>query len=103
MAESIKDKAEKAGHKLAEKASEVGHKVGEKASEVGHKVGEKMEEAKDWVKEKAREVGIRAPHLCRRAKAPPARPPIFASTWRSMLLAARLSARLITSKAIASS
>jgi hypothetical protein len=45
MAESLKDKAERAGRKVAEKASEIGHEV-----------SEKMDEAKDWVKEKARQV-----------------------------------------------
>lgn len=48
MAESIKDKVEEAGHKIAEKATEVGHKV-----------GEKMEQAADWAKEKAHQVGNR--------------------------------------------
>jgi ElaB/YqjD/DUF883 family membrane-anchored ribosome-binding protein len=48
MADTIKDKAQQAGHK-----------VSEKATEVGHKVGEKMEEAKDWMKETAHKVGNR--------------------------------------------
>jgi hypothetical protein len=48
MAQTLKDKAEQTGHKIAEKATEVGHKV-----------GEKVEEAKDWVKEKAHQVGNR--------------------------------------------
>ncbi len=48
MADTIKDKAQKAGHKIAEKAAEVGHKV-----------GEKMEEGKDWMKETAHKVGHR--------------------------------------------
>ena len=42
MAESVKDKVEDAGQKIADAASKVGHKV-----------GEKMEEAADWAKEKA--------------------------------------------------
>jgi hypothetical protein len=48
MADTIKDKAQKAGHKMSEKATEVGHKV-----------SEKVEEAKDWVKETAHKVGNR--------------------------------------------
>ena len=48
MAESIKDKLEDAGHKIAEKATEVGHRV-----------GEKVEEATDWAKEKGHQVGNR--------------------------------------------
>ncbi len=48
MAESLKDKAQ-----------EVGHKVAETANKVGHKVGEKMEEAADWAKEKAHQIGDR--------------------------------------------
>jgi hypothetical protein len=45
MAESIKDKLEDAGHKIAETATKVGHKVGESA-----------EKAADWAKEKGHEV-----------------------------------------------
>jgi hypothetical protein len=48
MAETYKQQAEDAAHKVAEKASEVGRKVGEKA-----------EEAVDWVKEKAHQAGDR--------------------------------------------
>jgi hypothetical protein len=44
----LKDKAEKAGHKIAEKATEIGHKIGEKA-----------EQAKDWAKETAHKAGNR--------------------------------------------
>jgi hypothetical protein len=44
----IKDKVEKAGHRIAEKATEVGHKV-----------GEGVEKAADWAKEKAHSVGNR--------------------------------------------
>ena len=57
MAESIKDKVEDAGHKIAEKASEVGHKV-----------GEKVEEAADWAKEKAHQVGHRIEEATQKAK-----------------------------------
>jgi hypothetical protein len=48
MAESIRDKVEEAGHKIAETATRVGHQV-----------GEKIEEATDWAKEKAHEAGHR--------------------------------------------
>ena len=48
MAESIKDKLEEAGHKIAETATKVGHQV-----------GEKVEEAADWAKEKGHQVGHR--------------------------------------------
>ena len=48
MAETIKEKAEAAGHKIAETATRVGNKV-----------GEKVEEATDWAKEKAHKVGNR--------------------------------------------
>ena len=48
MAETIKEKAEAAGHKIAETATRVGNKV-----------GEKVEEATDWTKEKAHQVGNR--------------------------------------------
>jgi hypothetical protein len=48
MAESIKDKLEDAGHKIAETATKVGHKIGETA-----------EKAADWAKEKGHEVGHR--------------------------------------------
>jgi hypothetical protein len=48
MAESIKDKFENAGNKIAETATKVGHAVTEKA-----------EEASDWAKEKAHQVGNR--------------------------------------------
>jgi hypothetical protein len=40
LAESIKDKLEDAGHKIAETATKVGHQV-----------GVKVEEAADWAKE----------------------------------------------------
>jgi hypothetical protein len=48
MAETLKDRAEEAGHKIAETATRVGHKV-----------GEKVEEAADWAKEKAHQAGNR--------------------------------------------
>ena len=48
MADSIKDKLEETGHKIAETATKVGHRV-----------GEKVEEAADWVKEKSHQVGNR--------------------------------------------
>jgi len=57
MAESIKDKAEKAGHKIAEKATEVGHKV-----------GEKVEEARDWAKETAHKVANRVEETTQKAE-----------------------------------
>ena len=57
MAETIKDKAEKAGHKIAEKATEVGHKVGETA-----------EAAKDWAKETAHKVGNRIEETVQKAE-----------------------------------
>src|SRR5262245_40148019 len=48
MAETFKDKAKEAGHKVAEKASEMGHRISETA-----------EEAADWAKEKAHQAGNR--------------------------------------------
>jgi hypothetical protein len=48
MAESLKDKVEDAGQKIAEKATEAGHRV-----------SETVEEATDWAKEKAHEAGHR--------------------------------------------
>lgn len=48
MAESFKDKLEKAGDQIAETATKVGHRV-----------GEKVEEAADWVKEKTHQAGNR--------------------------------------------
>ncbi len=63
MADTIKDKAQKAGHKIAEKATEVGHKVAEKveegtdwAKETAHKVGHRVQEAAEKVEHKAHEV-----------------------------------------------
>ena len=49
MADSMKDKAQQAGHKIAETATKVGDKIAEGA-----------EKAADWVKEKTHEVGNRA-------------------------------------------
>ena len=48
MADTTKDKVQKAGHKIAEKATEVGHKV-----------AEGLEEGKDWAKETAQKIGHR--------------------------------------------
>ena len=48
MAETLREKAEAAGHKIAEAATRVGNKV-----------GEKVEEATDWAKDKAHQVGHR--------------------------------------------
>jgi hypothetical protein len=48
MADTIKSKVEKAGHKVAETATEVGNKV-----------AERIEEGKDWAKETAQKVGHR--------------------------------------------
>jgi hypothetical protein len=48
MAESIK-----------EKLQDTGHKVAETASKAGHKAAEKMEEAADFMKEKAHQAGHR--------------------------------------------
>ncbi len=57
MAESIKQRADAAGHKIAEAATKVGHKV-----------GEKVEEATDWAKEKAHQVGNRVEELAQKAE-----------------------------------
>ena len=57
MAESIKDKLDDAGHKVAETATKVGHKV-----------GEKMEEAADLVKEKAHQAGHRIEETAEKVK-----------------------------------
>jgi len=48
MAESFKDKLEKAGDQITETATKVGHRV-----------GETVEEAADWAKEKAHQAGNR--------------------------------------------
>lgn len=48
MAETLKDKVEETGHKMAETATKVGHKV-----------AETVEEAADTIKEKAHQVGHR--------------------------------------------
>jgi hypothetical protein len=57
MAESLKEKAEAAGHKIAEAATKAGHKV-----------GEKVEEAADWAKEKAHQVGNRVEEVAQKAE-----------------------------------
>ena len=104
MAETIKDKAEKAGHKIAEKATEVGHKV-----------GEKVEEAKDWAKETAHKVGNRVEetvqkaeqrsrkHLAKAVATHGVRCAAFASTWTSTARAETSSAESTTFRARRSS
>ena len=57
MTESIKDKVEDAGHKIAETAAKVGHKV-----------SEKVEEATDWTKEKAHQAGHRIEEMTQKAE-----------------------------------
>ncbi len=57
MAETLKDRAE-----------ELGHKVAETATRVGHRVGETAEEAADWAKEKAHQVGNRLEEVAEKAK-----------------------------------
>jgi hypothetical protein len=57
MAESFKDKAKDAGHKVAEKATEVGHEISEKAGQ-----------AKDWAKKEASQVGHKAEEAADAAK-----------------------------------
>jgi hypothetical protein len=57
MAETLKEKAEAAGHKIAETATKVGHKV-----------GEKVEEATDWAKEKTHQVGNRIEEVAQKAE-----------------------------------
>jgi hypothetical protein len=57
MADTLKDKAEEAGHKIAETATRVGHKV-----------GEKVEEAADWAKEKAHQAGNRLEEVAQQAE-----------------------------------
>jgi hypothetical protein len=63
MADTVKDKVEKAGHKIAEKATEIGHNVAERleegkdwAKETAHKVGHRVEETAQKVEHKAKEV-----------------------------------------------
>jgi len=62
MAETLKDKVEEAGHKIAETATKVGHRVGEKveqatdwAKQKSHQVGNRIEEAAQKVEHKAKE------------------------------------------------
>lgn len=57
MAETLKEKAESAAHKIAETVTRVGHKV-----------GEKVEEATDWAKEKAHQVGNRVEETAQKAQ-----------------------------------
>lgn len=57
MAETIKEKAEAAGHKITESATRVGNKV-----------GEKVEEATDWAKEKAHQVENRVEEIGQKAR-----------------------------------
>ena len=104
MAGTMKGKAEAAGHKIAEKANEIGHKV-----------GEKVEEAADWAKEKAHQVGNRVEEAAQKAQHKAketlariepwrdVRPPVFASTWTSSVLAATSWAGSITSRGATSS
>ena len=44
---------------IKEKVEKAGHRIAEKATEVGHKLGEGVEKAADWAKEKAHAVGNR--------------------------------------------
>ena len=104
MSESIKDKLEDAGHKIAETATKVGHKV-----------GEKVEEAADWAKEKTHQAGHRIEETAQkvehktgasrslRARARPAPSPTSRNTWTSTPRAATRSARSTTSRGIISS
>jgi hypothetical protein len=57
MADTLKDRAEEAGHKIAETATRVGHKV-----------GEKVEEVADWAKEKAHQAGNRLEEVAQKAE-----------------------------------
>jgi hypothetical protein len=57
MADTLKDRADEAGHKIAETATRVGHKV-----------GEKVEEAADWAKEKAHQAGNRLEEVAEKAE-----------------------------------
>ncbi len=63
MADTIKGKVQKAGHKVAEKFTEVGHKVAEqveegmdRAKETAHKVGHRMQETAQKMEHKAKDV-----------------------------------------------
>ena len=57
MAETIKQRADAAGHKIAETATTVGHKV-----------SEKVEEATDWAKQKAHQAGHRIEEVAQKAE-----------------------------------
>jgi hypothetical protein len=57
MAETIKQKADAASHKIAETATTVGHKV-----------SEKVEEVTDWAKQKAHQVGHRVDEIAQKAE-----------------------------------
>jgi hypothetical protein len=59
MAEGMKEKAEKAGHKIAELATKVGHKIAEGA-----------EKAADWAKEKMHATGNRVKQAAQKTKHP---------------------------------
>jgi hypothetical protein len=56
MAETLKDKVEEAGHKVAETATKVGHRI-----------GEKVEEATDWAKQKSHQAGNRIEEAAQKA------------------------------------
>jgi hypothetical protein len=57
MSESIKDKLDDAGHKIAETATKVGHQVSEKTEKVA-----------DWAKEKAHQVGHRVEEVVQKVE-----------------------------------
>jgi hypothetical protein len=57
MAESLKQKVE-----------EVGHKIAETATKVGHRVGEEVEKATDWAKQKSHQVGNRIEEVAQKAE-----------------------------------
>jgi hypothetical protein len=57
MANSIKSKAEQAGHKIAETATKVGHKI-----------SEGVEKATDWAKEKLHQAGHKVDEATQKAK-----------------------------------
>src|SRR5271155_2372890 len=57
MAESLKQKAE-----------EVGHKIAETATKVGHRVGEELEKATDWAKQKTHQAGNRIEEVAQKAE-----------------------------------
>ncbi len=57
MAETLKEKAEATGHRIAETATSIGHKI-----------GEKVEEAADWAKEKTHQLGNRIEEIGQKAE-----------------------------------